>query len=60
MDTGSATVENSVKLPQKNLKKNYYMISQPTLEYLSKGNEISFLKRHLNILKCVNTNGLYW
>ena len=40
-------MENSVEGPQQNKNQTYYTIQQPTAGYISKGNEISILKRHL-------------
>ena len=40
-------MENSVEVPQQNKNQTYYTIQQPTAGYISKGNEISILKRHL-------------
>ena len=47
MQTGAATIENSVAFPQKIKNKTSIWSSTFTSGYLSKGNEITVLKRYL-------------
>ena len=47
MQTGTATMENCMEFPQKIRNKTVIWFSTFTSGYLSKGNEITVLKRHL-------------
>ena len=46
LQTGAATVENSIKLPQKATNRNTLCPSNPTTEYLPKENKNTNLKRY--------------